>query len=389
MKDFVFYTPTNVIFGKDTHTKVGEVVKSYGFTKVLLHYGKGSVKKFGIYDAVVQSLNAAGVSFVELGGVEPNPKLSLVREGVKLCRDNGVQLVLAVGGGSAIDSAKSIAAGAVADCDPWLFNSRQAEPAAALPVGVVLTLSASGSEMSQSCVITNDEIGLKRGYNSPYNRPLFAICNPELTYTVDAYQTACGVVDIMMHTLERYFGDYPPTELTDNIAEGLLKAVINAGRAAMQNPRDYDARATLMWAGSLSHNELTGAGRNFFFVCHQLEHEISGFYDNVAHAAGLSVAFPAWAKYVYRYNTLRFAQYAKNVWGISGDNDEQLALEGISRTEQFFRELHMPTTMRELGIPESAFEPMAESCTNQGKRKLPSYIELDKAEIVDIFKLAN
>ena len=277
MQDFEFYTPTRMIFGKDTQKQVGKIVKEYGFKKVLVHFGGASAKKSGLLDQVTDALKAEGIDYVMLGGVQANPTLAMAKEGIALCQREGVDLVLAVGGGSVIDSSKCIADGVGnPDTDVWNFFLGQGAPKKALPVGVILTLSASGSEMSASCVITNEEQGLKRGFNSVTHRPLFSILNPELTYTVSKFQTGCGTVDIMMHTLERYFGLGQDTPLTDRIAEGLLKTVIEAGRTADKEPENYEARASLMWAGSLSHNNLTGLGRNFFMQVHQLEHELSG-----------------------------------------------------------------------------------------------------------------
>ena len=392
MQNFEFYTPTKMIFGKDTHKNVGEVIKSYGFGKILLHYGKSSVKTSGLYDEVTASLKDAGIKYAELGGVEPNPKLSLACEGIKLAKEFGAQLVLAVGGGSVIDSAKLIAAGALYDGDPWDFPSKKAVPEKALPVATILTLSASGSEMSNSCVITNEDGWLKRGFGTDFNRPLFSICNPCLTYSVSPYQTACGIVDIMMHTLERYFTPSEPFDITDEMAEGVLRATIKAGKAAMKNPEDYEARANLMWAGSLSHNNLTGAGTTFLLGCHQLEHELSGMFDNVSHGAGLAIIYPAWAKYVYKYQVGRFKKLAVSVWGIepSGKSDEEVALAGIKASEEYFESIGMPVRLSQLDIDvtEEAIEEMAEKCTFFGTRTLPDYIELGKKEIIDIFKLA-
>ena len=391
MQNFVFHTPTKVIFGKDTHHRAGEIIKEYGFKKIMLHYGGGSIKKNGIYDAVTKSLKDAGISYVDFGGAEPNPKLSLVTGGAKICKEQEIEMVLAVGGGSAIDSAKEIAIGAKYDGSTWDFSSREKEPNDALPVGVILTLSASGSEMSASAVITNEETGLKRGYNHALHRPLFAILNPELTFTVDKFQTGCGIVDILMHTLERYFSKSPETPLTDALAEAVLKETVKAGRRAIKNPEDYGARADLMWASSLSHNDLTGCGRNVFMVCHQLEHELSGKYDFIAHGAGLSVIFPAWAEYTYSYNLSRFVQYAVRVWDIPEDkkNPENTAKAGIAATKAFFSEIGMPVTLQELGVGDEAFDEMAEKCTNYGARTLPGYLPLDKKEIIEIFRLAQ
>ncbi len=389
MQNFIFHTQTKVWFGKDTHKLAGEAVASYGYNKVLLHYGQNSIKTYGIYDDVVTSLKAHNIDYVELGGVEPNPKLSLVRQGIELCKREGIQLILAIGGGSAIDSAKLMAHGAVVDFDAWQFSLRQAEPKSALPVGVVLTLAASGSEMSSSCVISDGDTGTKRGFPSPYNRPLFALCNPELTYTLPPFQTGCGVVDILMHTWERYFGNSAAWEPTDAIAEGVSRAVIQAGLTLMDNPKDYDARATLMWAGSLSHNDLTGVGRTYFMACHQIEHEISGMFDHVAHAAGLAVVFPAWARYIYKHNVARFAQFARNVWSIRDDADESAAVAGIEATVAYFKRIGMPTTWNELNTNSKPFDELADNTAFHGKRVLPSYIDLGKDEIAEILRISD
>ena len=393
MEQFSFYTPTKVIFGKGVQSQVGAVIRSYGFTKILFHYGSGSIKKSGLYDQIVASLRENGIEFVELGGVQPNPKLSLSRKAAQLCIDEKVEMILAVGGGSVLDSSKSAAAGAANHCDPWEFSSGARVLEKSLPVGAVLTISAAGSEMSNSCVITNEEDWLKRGFNSDHNRPLFAIMNPELTYTVSKYQTACGVTDIMMHTLERYFCMNGDVALTDHLAEGLLRSVIEAGKVVMDKPDDYEARATLMWASSLSHNGLTGCGRNFMMRCHQIEHELSGMYDRVAHGAGLAVIFPAWAKYIYKNEKAlpRFCQFAQRVWGIEMDfeHPERTALAGIKACENFFKSLGMPVRLSELDVDDTKFDEMAEKCTFFGKRVLKDYIPLGKKEIIEIYNLAK
>jgi len=388
MKNFTFYTPTKVFFGRDEYKRVGEIVKGYGFKKVMLHYGGGSIIRSGLYDACVRSLEEAGIAVIPFGGAQPNPTLSHATEGMKLCVKEGVDLVLAVGGGSAIDSAKHIAVGAKNDCDTWRFAMKQAVPSDALPVATILTIAATGSEMSASAVITNEKFGLKRGYNSDFHRPLFSIMSPELTYTLPPYQTACGIVDILMHTLERYITEPGDVSVTDQMAEGVLRTTIEAGRIAMQEPENYEARANLMWAGSLSHNDLTGAGRSFMMISHQLEHEISGMFPKVAHGAGLAVVFPAWAKYVYKNNLPRFARLARHVWGLEGE-DEKIALEGILKFEEFFKSLGMPVTMKELGVPSDAFLPMANKITNNGTKTIHATIDYGNREIVDIFRLAD
>ena len=392
MNNFEFYTPTRMIFGRGTHLQVGKIVKEYGFKKVLVHFGGASAKKTGLLDAVCGALEAEGIGYVQLGGVQANPTLSMAKKGIELCLAEKVDFVLAVGGGSVIDSAKCIADGAGSPgADVWKFFTKEAAPSGALPVGTILTLSASGSEMSASCVITNEENGLKRGFNSTTHRPLFSICNPELTYTVNRFQTGCGTVDIMMHTLERYMGGTTKeTPLTDRIAEGLLKSVVEAGAVADQDPENYEARATLMWAGSLSHNDLTSAGRAFMMQVHQMEHELSGMYPQIAHGAGLSALWPSWARYVCTAWPERFAQYAVRVWNLemNFENPMETALAGIKVTEDYFKSLDMPTNIRDLGVEPEKIDEMAEKCTNFGTRTLPGIKELGKTEMMEIYRMA-
>lgn len=392
MNNFEFYTPTRMIFGRGTHLQVGKIVKEYGFKKVLVHFGGASAKKTGLLDAVCGALEAEGIGYVQLGGVQANPTLSMAKKGIELCLAEKVDFVLAVGGGSVIDSAKCIADGAGSPgADGWKFFTKEAAPSGALPVGTILTLSASGSEMSASCVITNEENGLKRGFNSTTHRPLFSICNPELTYTVNRFQTGCGTVDIMMHTLERYMGGTTKeTPLTDRIAEGLLKSVVEAGAVADQDPENYEARATLMWAGSLSHNDLTSAGRAFMMQVHQMEHELSGMYPQIAHGAGLSALWPSWARYVCAAWPERFAQYAVRVWNLemNFENPMETALAGIKVTEDYFKSLDMPTNIRDLGVEPEKIDEMAEKCTNFGTRTLPGIKELGKTEMMEIYRMA-
>ena len=391
MQNFEFYTPTRMIFGKDTHLQVGKMIKEYGYQKVLVHYGGASARQSGLLDLVLEALAREGIGVVTLGGVQANPTLAMARAGIALCRQEQVDFILAVGGGSVIDSAKCIADGVGnPELDVWKFFLKEAEPARALPVGTILTLSASGSEMSASCVITNEETGLKRGFNSMTHRPLFSICNPELTYSVSRFQTGCGTVDIMMHTLERYFSKTKDTALTDRIAEGLLKSVIEAGRTADRNPCDYEARATLMWAGSLSHNGLTGAGRDYIMQVHQLEHELSGMYPRIAHGAGLSALWCSWARYICKADVDRFAQYAVKVWNLDLDFEHPLetALAGIDATEQYFKSLGMPVSLTELDVETEKLEIMADQCTNGGTRSLDGIVELKKQQIADIFQMA-
>lgn len=390
MNDFVYYSPTRVIFGRAAVSKLGALLKSGGYQSILLHYGSGSIKENGIHQAVVKQLCEAGIAYTECGGVQPNPKIGLVYEGIRICREKQVDFILAVGGGSVIDSAKAIALGAKLQGDVWELYMTKRRVDAALPVGSVLTLSAAGSELSGGSVITNPEGNLKRDYGIDALRPVFAIMNPEYTFTVSPYQTACGIVDIMMHTMERYFTPTTDVDLTDELCEGLLRAVMRAGVQALDDPRDYQARATLMWAGSLSHNDLTGTGRQSDWATHQMEHELSGMYDSVAHGAGLAVLFPAWAKYVMHQNPARFARFAKNVHGMdsAGMSAMQAGLQGILRMEAFFQSLGMPTRLSDLGVDGTHIDEMAEKATFFGKRTLGSFQTLGKEDIAAIYRLA-
>ena len=388
MKDFIYYAPTKVIFGKEKHKDIGNIIKEYGYKNIMLQYGQGSIKKSGLYDEIMASLKESGINVVEMGGVEPNPKLSFVREAVKVAKENNVEMILAVGGGSVLDSSKYTAAGACADCDPWDFPTGKNKVENALPVGCILTIAAAGSEMSSSAVITNMELNMKRGFNSEFNRCKFAIMNPELTYSVSKYQTACGVVDIMAHTMERYFMPCEPTDLTDRIAESVLKAVISAGTTLMENPEDYDARSNMMWASSISHNDLTGCGRENALPVHQLEHALSGEYDRIAHGAGLAVLFPAWAKYIYKYNIPRFAQFARRVWDCTAEDDEAAAICGIEKMSEYFKSLGMPTCLADFDLDESCIDRLSELCTFNKQRAVKSYIDMDYEVIKGIFKLS-
>lgn len=386
MLDFIYNTPTTVYFGKDKHLLVGKIISELGYNKIMLQYGKGSIKKSGLYDVIMASLAKHNISVVEMGGVEPNPKVEFVREAIKIAKKENVQMILAVGGGSVIDSSKYTALGAKSECDVWDFPMGKVQPKDALPVGCILTISAAGSEMSSSAVLTDLSVNKKKGCSTEYNRCKFAICNPELTYSVSKYQTACGIVDIMAHTMERYFTLFPDTPLTDRISESILKSVIEAGKIAIENPNDYDSRATLMWASSLSHNGLTGCGRENFLAVHQLEHAVSGEYDNVAHGAGLAVLFPAWAKYVYKYNIARFAMFARNVWGVNLDDDIKAAEQGIEEMAKFFKSIGMPTRLSEFGIEQGKEERLADLCTNNKTRTIKNYIPLGFKEVKEIFE---
>jgi len=386
MKDFIYYAPTKVFFGKDKHKDVGKIITEYGYNNIMLQYGQSSVKKSGLYDEVMASLAEYGINVVEMGGVEPNPKISFVRKAVKVAKENNVEMILAVGGGSVLDSSKYTAAGACADCDPWDFPTAKTKVQNSLPVGCILTIAAAGSEMSSSAVISNTELNMKRGFNSDFNRCKFAIMNPELTYSVSKYQTACGVVDMMTHTMERYFTPQPPVEITDGIAESLLRTIISAGKIAIENPTDYEARATLMWASSLSHNNLTDCGRGGSLIVHQLEHAVSGEFDSVAHGAGLAVLYPAWAKYVYKANPKRFSRFFRNVFGITEQDDMIACEKGIKAMSEYFISLGMPSKLSDLGVPKEKAERLADLCTNGKTRILDSQMKLGFNECKEIFE---
>ncbi len=390
MLDFQYYSPTRVVFGRNAVNELGNLLKARNRKKVLLHYGGGSVKKNGVFDAVVDQLKAAEIDYVELGGVEPNPKIDLIREGVRLCKELGVDFILAVGGGSVIDSAKAIALGARIDFDVWRLYETKERIEGALPVGSVLTIAAAGSELSDGTVVTNPEGGLKRDYGADYLRPEFAIMNPEYTFTVSKYQTACGTVDILMHTFERYFTHTPDVDLTDELAEGLCRAVIRAGRKALENGSDYEARATLMWAGSISHNDLTGLGRRSDWATHQIEHELSGQYDRVSHGAGLAVIFPAWCRYVWKEEPARFVRFAQKIWGVNteGMTQEEAVFAGIECCENYFRSLGMPVRLSEMDIDDAHLHEMAVKGTYFGKRTLGGFKVLGEADIEAIYRIA-
>ena len=390
MNNFIFENATKTFFGKGCVKEyLSCLISKYGDT-VMLAYGGGSIHRNGIYAEMMEILGAAGKMVTEFSGIMSNPTYAKVQEGAALAREEKIDFILAVGGGSVIDSSKAIGVGLANGCDPWHFIETKTAPVRCAPVGVVLTLSAAGSEMSNSDVMTNDENHLKRGITSEAVRPVVAFLNPENTFTVSKFQTGCGIVDTMMHTLERYFTGDTDCDLTDRLAEGLLIAVRDAGRAAIADPEDYEARATLMWASSLSHNDITGCGKNRKFPVHKIEHDISGVHDNVAHGAGLSVLFPAWAEYVMQYDVMKFAQLANRVWGVemNFDHPEVTAKGGIRAMRAYFREIGMPTTMSELGIQPEDYDEIIEKTTLNGT-VLKSYIPLGAKEIREIYRLAE
>ena len=387
MYNFNYYTPTRVVFGRGAEEQTGRLVAQQGGRKVLIHYGSHSAVRSGLIDRIKASLDAEGIAHVELGGVVPNPRLGKVREGIELAGREGVDFLLAVGGGSVIDSAKAIGYGlAEPDKDVWELYARKRKASAHMPLGVVLTISATGSEMSNSSVITNEETGEKRSYNDDISRARFAVMDPELTMSLPDYQTQSGCTDIMMHTMERYFTSGGNMELTDAIAEGLLRTVMKNALILHSEPRNYEARAEVMWAGSLSHNGLTGCGCDGGdFACHNLEHELGGMFD-VTHGAGLAAIWGSWARYVYRDCLPRFVKFAKNVMGAEGRDDEDCALRGIAALEDFFRSIGMPVNLRELGVEpsEEQIMAMAQSCAraNGGRKGSAKVLYLeDMAEI--------
>lgn len=389
MNNFIFQNATKIIFGKETQSQVGKETKKYS-SKVLLHYGGGSIKESGLYNTVISKLNEEGIEYIELSGVKPNPRLSLVQEGIELCRSNGIDFILAVGGGSVIDSAKAIAVGVPYCGDVWEFYEGKAEVGAALPVGVVLTIPAAGSEASASSVITNEKGWYKRGLTTEYMLPVFSILNPELSFTLPPYQTACGAADIMAHIMERYFTNVRNVDLTDRLCEATLKTIIRNVPIALENPDNYEARAEIMWAGTIAHNDLLGTGREGDWASHNIEHEISGIYD-VAHGAGLAVVFPAWMKYVYRHDIQRFVQFAVRVWNVemSFDEPERTALEGIKRMKDFFRNIGLPVSMREMDISDDRLDEMASKCTGSDTHTVGSFVKLDKKDVFNILTLAR
>lgn len=388
MINFEFISPTKIFFGENQEENIGKIIKNYGFKNILFHYGTSSIFKTGLYDKVVKSLNENNINFIPLGGVTPNPKISLVREGVKIVKENNIEFILAVGGGSVIDSAKAISHGAKVDFDPWKFFTQEEKSISCLPVGVILTLSAAGSELSNSCVISNTEINVKNGFNTDLNRPLFAVMNPKLTYSVSKYQTACGIVDILMHTLERYFNDEQNTYFADEMAYGIIKSTIKAGLIAYENPEDYDARATLMIASSYSHNGLTGLGNKFYFTVHKLEHILSGLYDEVAHGAGLAILFPAWAKYTKDIFNDKWISLGKTL-NINSKNEEELIDNTILYFEKLFKNINMPIRLEEVNVFEKDFDNFATRATKNNTVKVVGVKQLDKEDVLNILKLAK
>ena len=393
MDKFNYHAPTKIVFGKNTEKKVGELVKNSGCKKVLVHYGGSSAKKSGLLARVFASLTEAGITYAELGGVVPNPRLSKVYEGIKLCREEKVDFILAVGGGSVIDSAKAIGYGVVNEGDVWdLYTGAKLPVNGCLPIGAIVTIPAAGSEMSNVSVITNEEGWLKRSLGSEAGYCQFAIMNPELTYTLPAYQTASGSTDILLHTMERYFAKCKTLEISDALGESLMRSVMYNVKVLLKEPENYEARATIMWASSLSHNGVTGDRNYGDWACHQLEHELGGIFD-IAHGAGLAAVWGSWARYVYQENPARFAQFAVNVLNVPNhfDDPERTALDGIAAMEDFFRSIGMPTAIKDMGIDltEEQIKELAYKCSFMGKRTIGAFKKLDIPDIEEIYRMAK
>lgn len=389
MEDFEFVSPTHFVFGHDAELKAGAMLAERGARKVLIHYGGGSAVESGLIDRMKSTLDNAGVEHVLLGGVRPNPEVGLVREGVALCKEHGIDWILAVGGGSVIDSAKAIAVGAHYDGDVWDFFETKRQTSDVLPIAVVLTIPAAGSEASKNTVVSNDELGLKSGYPNNAQRPKLAFMNPELTFTLPPYQTAAGLTDMFCHLLERFFDDVGPVPVTDNLNLSLMKTVRAEAPRVLVDPDNYDARANVMWAGMLCHQGLAGVGRHEDWATHGLEHELSALDPSITHGAGLAVMFPAWMEYVYGENPARFAYYGREVFGLAPTGDvEDDALSAIDETRSFFASLGMPVTLAELGIGEDDIESMIPTLKENKGEPFGSFMKLSMDDAREIYRLA-
>ncbi len=388
MENFQFYSPTEFVFGKDTENQCGEYVKKYGGTKVLIHYGSGSVVRSGLLDRVKTSLDAAGIAYVELGGVQPNPRDTKIYEGIEICRKKNVDFILSVGGGSCIDSAKGIALGALYDGDFWDFYERKAEVTKALPIGTVLTIAAAGSEGSGASVVTKEDGMWKRDVGSDLLRPRFSILNPQLTCTLPAYQTACGATDIMAHVFERYFTNTKEVEITDRLCEAVLLTMVKETPRVIADPNNYEARANIMWAGTVAHNDIVGVGRGQDWNSHGIEHELSGLYD-CAHGAGLAVVMPAWMEFVMEHDVMRFAQVAERVWGVQMNyaDPADTAKKGIKAFRQFLHDIGMPINFAELGAKEEDIPTLVDKF-GIGDGKTGGFVALSAEDVASILKLA-
>ncbi len=386
MDNFTFYAPTYFDFGRGAELHTAELIQKFGGSRVLLHYGGGSIKKSGLYDRIVAVLDGAGIPFVELGGVKPNPRSGLVRQGIELCKREKIDFILAVGGGSTIDSSKAIAAGSLYDGDFMDFYRGKAVVEKALPIGTVLTIAAAGSEGSPNTVITDEENQVKKGMKSDYLRPRFSVLNPELTCTLPPYQTAAGATDIMAHICERYFSNTEESEITDRLCEAVLKTIICEAPRVIEDPGNYEARANIMWAGMLAHNNVCGVGREQDWASHHIEHELSALYD-VTHGAGLAVVMPKWMRYVLDKNPDKLVLFAARVWDIPMDEERprETALKGIEAFEAFLKSIGMPSTLGEVGVGREDIEKMTDKLL--GKKKTEGkYVELEREDVIRIYE---
>lgn len=388
MNNFIFYPATKYVFGKGVEEKVADQLSEFGMKKPLIVYGKGSVIRSGLLDRIKNSLEKSGIPYAELGGVQPNPVDSKVYEGIEIAKKEGIDSVLAVGGGSSIDTAKAIAAAIPYDGDFWDFYCGKANVTKALPVGVVLTIPAAGSEGSGNSVITKLDGLHKLGMGSDVLRPKFALMNPELTFTLPPYQTAAGITDMMAHIMERYFSNTPNVEITDRVAEGVLKAIISEAPKVIANPEDYDARANIMWSGTLAHNGVCSGGREEDWSTHGLEHELSAVYD-VTHGAGLAVMFPAWMTYALKENPGKLAQFARRVFDVKESDDMKAAALGIAALKEFLASIGMPTSMKELGIENPDIELLAKKVIENKGEVFGNYIEINQPIAAEIYTLAK
>lgn len=387
MNNFEFMNPAKIIFGQATHKDVGQYVKEYS-NRILLHYGGNTIKRLTVYDDIVRSLKERNIEYFELGGVVPNPRLSLVKEGIDLCKSEGINFVLAVGGGSVIDSAKAIALGSSYEGDVWDFFTNKAVPESAIDVGTILTIPGSGSEMSESSIITSEEGSHKRGCDSKYIIPKFSILNPEMCYTIPSYYMACGLADIFSHLMERYFTSTENVDLSDRLIEGAMKSLIKSAYDIQADPKNYNYCAEVMWTATMAHNGMLDVGRNSDWSSHRIEHEISAIYD-ITHGAGMAIVSLAWMRYVRSHNIARFTQFAHRVFNVQldGRTEDEIALEGIDKLETFFKDLGLKTTLSDAGIPSDRFEEMTDKTLAYSK-KIGCFKELYKEDIINILKMA-
>ena len=388
MKDFEFQCITKIIFGKGKESLAGKEVKAFS-SNILLHYGGGSIKKSGLYNRVTESLAAAGVQYTELAGVQPNPRIELVREGIEICRKNKIDFILAVGGGSVVDSAKAIACGVQFKGDVWELFEEKASVGEVIPIGVILTIPGTGTEAGNGTVVKNVEVGLKRNVNHQKLRPQFAILNPELTQTLSPFQTACGASDMLSHVIERYFAPEKNVEYTDRLCEATMKTIIRNAQLAYANPDDYNARAELMWCSTIAHNDFLHTGRTPDFASHKIDHEVNVVCD-CAHGESISILLTAWCKFVYKNGIEKFAQFAVRVFDVDYDfeNPDRTALEGIRRLESFYQSIGLKTHLEEIGVARSDFATIAKNCKTFAEDKVGNFVRISRSEILEILEIA-